>query len=343
MALNFCDGFDSYAATADLTKKWRTAAVPWTWVANAGRFGAGAVVSTGSVGGGQLATQLNIPGPGYGPSWLQWGFHFKASAPPSSTQLLFGVYTSGAVLSLDMRIDNTGRIVFYVAGAALGSPVGVFNICDGAWHWIELQVQGRTGQAFWDLYVDAIHCGSIQGGLQGSFLTGYYAFNSIPSITMTIDDLVCWDSTGSSFNGFPLGPRLITTLRPTSDGVCNFATLSAGTTHFNLINEVNPDGDTSYVEDGTSGHQDLLNFPGLGYIPTDISCAVVNAYMKTGVIGTINNQMVCKSGATTAASASATTASTYITQQQGFGADPNTSAAWTLAGLTAAQFGYKNP
>ncbi len=59
MALVFCDGFDSYAATVDLTKKWFAVnETPWVWHATNGRTGAGCVQAA-TTGAGRL--RLPVP------------------------------------------------------------------------------------------------------------------------------------------------------------------------------------------------------------------------------------------------------------------------------------------
>ena len=152
--------------------------------------------------------------------------------------------------------------------------------------------------------------GAIASGGTSTYST--YGFISPPGITTTIDDEIYYDDAAgapTASTNWPIGPRQISTIRPASDGTCTFATLSSGTSHFSLVNETNPDKDTSYCEDGTSGDQDLFNMAALGYSPTVINAVVANAYLENPAGGVINNQLFCKSGGTTTASASVATRS----------------------------------
>jgi hypothetical protein len=109
-----------------------------------------------------------------------------------------------------------------------------------------------------------------------------------------------------------------------------------------LVNETVPDGDTTYVQDGTSGDQDLLNMSSMGTAPAVITGVMSNLYLENPSSGSINFNHVCKSGAAAAnASASTIAPASYQTMQASYPTDPNTSAAWTAANLDAAQFGYK--
>src|SRR6266699_2884034 len=90
MALLFADGFDSYAATADLTKKWdgnsNTSNV--TWGAAAGRFGAGGLQLSGT---GQLSKA--VP---QSTTWpIQFAFWLKLAAVPSSNFSFFSWSPAG--------------------------------------------------------------------------------------------------------------------------------------------------------------------------------------------------------------------------------------------------------
>ena len=336
MALRFCDGFDSYASGADLTKKWASTDASWTWASSAGRFGGGAISNAGATAGKQVTSRGGAYSVG---ADTAIGFYVKASGIPAATSPIFTMYNnvSGVIYNINLNL-TTGFVG--VTGLSSGNiPAGTINVCDGGWHWIEYRCTNNTTSY---LYVDGVV--QPNGGWTG--VPDHCAFNSISGITVTIDDLVGYDGnppTDGAGHNFPLNARQIITTRPASDSVIGFSTTSSGSTHYNLVNEVNPDGDTSYVQDGTGGDQDLLNFGALGYTPTTINGAIVNVYVGNPLGGTINVQGICKSGAAAQSNATAVaTPISYQTMQYAFPTDPNTSAAWTASGLNAAKFGYKN-
>ena len=334
-----CDGFDSYASGSDLIKKWAVVQSPWTWNATAGKFGGGALVA-GTGAAGQIRKALGFPASATN---YARGFWIKFSGAPSTAQIFATWFDTGPNATGGLRLETTGAIsqMNYNGGGI--SFTGGAIVTDNLWHWIELRSNPAFNSAC-GFYVD----GSLQGSANNGngFGISTYGFISVPGITTTIDDEYYYDdATGAptATTNWPVGPRQISTIRPASDGPCTFGTLSSGTAHFGLVNEVNPDGDASYCEDGASGSQDLFNMSALGYPPLVINAVVVNAYLENPAGGVINNQLVCKSGGVTTASASAATAVNYKTAQATFSVDPNTSAAWTPSGLSVAQFGYKNP
>lgn len=336
MGLVFCDGFDSYGLATDLGKKWQTVQAPWKWVASAGRFGAGCIQSDGSATGKLLVTS-GIGGTGNNvfAAWMK----FSTSPASGNNSFMYGTDGTGAISGDWLWLNSSGLIGIGIPFNAAYTTAPKF-VCDNVYHWIEWTSNSGTRTLFID-NIQQFTFSDAHGNSPVSF-----GFQAVPGITMTIDDTIWYDSTTGAptpATNFPLGSRQITTIRPVSDGVCTYASLSSGTTHFSLVNEVNPNGDTNYCEDGTSGNQDLFNMSALGFTPAGITTVMANAYMETGVPGTINNQLVCKSGTTTGASSSLVTSNSYSTRQASFPIDPNTSAAWVPTALAAAQFGYKNP
>jgi hypothetical protein len=343
MAFVFTEGFDSYASTADLTKKWGVAGSAIAWGAAAGRTGAGGI-TIGPSGTGNLRWWYSNTVANY---YYHAGFYFKASAAPAAATIFF-CFTdgSGNLLSGNegLRLETSGIMTLFGSNA---STSGTTSICDNNWHWIEVYMDGGTANVPGAVYVDNASY-AVQSQLQygGTQSQSGIAFIFVSGITISIDDIVVYDnSTGAPAHvAFPLNSRQITTIRPASDGTVSFATVVGGTgTHSSAVNEVNPDGTTSYVSDSTSGHQDLYNYGALGYTPTNITGVMVNNYLENPNAGTINFQTACKSGATTTLGTSTLTPSTYKTVQTAYNIDPNTSAAWTAAGVNAAQFGIHVP
>jgi hypothetical protein len=251
------------------------------------------------------------------------------------------VFASNASAVWSLRVNTNGTVSVY--GITQDNTLiitGTINVCDGNWHWIEARAEG----GYQALYVDNLAQGT--NSQAGTGFVAYFGLQAIGgSVVNTFDDIVVYDNTaGFPTNGnTPLNARQIITTRPTSDGTCTFSTLSAGTSHFSLVNETVPDGDTTYVQDGTSGDQDLLNMGALGSTPTAITCVMENLYVENPTGGAISVNAVCHSGATTSLGTAVVVPLVYQTLQFPFPTDPNTSAAWTASGLNAAQFGYKVP
>lgn len=168
--------------------------------------------------------------------------------------------------------------------------------------------------------------------------------NAGASITGLDDIIVYADDGGNQPNAaqFPLGAQKIKTIWPNGDvsGGVQFSP-NSGVTNYTQVDEQTMDGDTTYVEDGTSGHQDLYDYQALGFTPSAINGVMVNTTVKNPASGTINFKAICKSGATQSDGVSTISPGGYQTFLQEFGVDPNTSAAWTQSNLDAATFGVK--
>jgi hypothetical protein len=156
---------------------------------------------------------------------------------------------------------------------------------------------------------------------------------------VTIDDFYCLNSSGSVNNTF-LGECRILTGLPNVDGSSLQWTPSAGTSHFAMVDETNPNDDTDYVSSATVGQIDLLGIPDIAPSGPILGVQSVLCARKDDVgLRQIADQ--CKSGATTATGATVTLNTTYGMSRQIRETDPATGAAWTAAGVNAAEFGIK--
>lgn len=335
MALMFCDSFDAYSSSADLAKKWAAVGSGWVWSAGAGKFGGGAAYNAGASGSGNLlSTPQRLTQNENG-----IGFYAKFSAAPSSTLPFLRLFDASSNAHYSLRLNSSGNVLAYSGSDGNLRVTSAVSVADGAYHWIEVRFAYSNNLI---LYIDNVLQGSGSAGLDGA--VGYLSFLSVSGVAITIDDLIVYDTTTGSpttTSNFPLGARQITVLRPTSDAAVGFATTSSGSTHYNLVNETSPDGDTSYVEDGTSGDQDLYGLSSLS-ASTTITAVMLNTYWDNPYGGTINAYGICKSSSTQSAGTSTAVPLIYATNQWSFPVDPNTSAAWTLSGLNSAAFGYRN-
>jgi 6-phosphogluconolactonase (cycloisomerase 2 family) len=93
-----------------------------------------------------------------------------------------------------------------------------------------------------------------------------------------ITNMYLIDGTGL-FNTSRLGPVTMDTYYPTSDNTVAWTT-SSGTTHYTLVDENPPDGDTSYVYTATLNTTDVLNFA-TQTTPTTVYASSIKAIART--------------------------------------------------------------
>lgn len=151
-----------------------------------------------------------------------------------------------------------------------------------------------------------------------------------------IDDFYAWDSSGTYNNDF-IGDKKVATMMPNGDTSVMDWSPDTGTTEYTQIDEIGPDGDTSYIYVGA----------GLQEAEFDIQSMPVDAGAINGVFTLvaarktdagscdIRTDIVSGGLATTGATSSITTSYNYYPQV--FETDPNTGALWTKSGVDAAK------
>jgi hypothetical protein len=346
MGLLWTDGFDSYAATADLTKKWLTANSPFAWGGATGRNGGGGVSVVASNAAAQfISAGTALPGLSTGTYVIAFYAKFTNAAPTANIVLLRITDNAGTMAGgLGIAPGRYTQLLSQGGGILL---TGVRSVCDGNWHYFEWQFGlANSSSALAALYIDGLvewntavnMTNSTRNPTQIRFLQ-----NNNGIAILGLDDVIAYDSTGSpnSTSDFPLGQVTIDTIRPASDSAVTW-TPNSGVTNFSRVNEVNADGDATYVESAVSGNQDLYGYGSLGGVaPTKIWGCMANTYVENPTGGTQNFNMICKSGATQATGASLLCPASYTTLQQAFNTDPNGGGAWTQASINAATFGVK--
>ena len=144
-----------------------------------------------------------------------------------------------------------------------------------------------------------------------------------------------------------LGEHFIEPFIPdANDVIGSGAGSTGGAGSFANVDEIPPDGGTSYNEFTAPG-TDRYETPNLGYTPGSIHCVTVMAQAARD--GTITSaQTICATdtggGGVTEAlgvSNSMGAAGAYVGWQDTFNVDPDTTVAWTSAGLDDLRVGIK--
>lgn len=341
MALLWCDGCDSYASAAELTDKWSTVAntVGTAFGPTAGRFGGGAL-GTGSsssnpfrktlptFGGSGVALNMGL--------WLKTAGANGAVGPVSifavGTQPLLTSTVSGGTT---LQLTSAANVVIATVTAVFG---------DGNWHWLEMQiVLSTTTTGSMTLYMDGIQLAHVTGVVTAS--SGTLTQNIFAACGMSatangyIDDVLFWDSTGSAFNTFPLGPRRISTLIPSGAGSSTQFTPSTGT---NWSCVAGAYSGTAFVSDTGTGNTDLYTYPNIPINPASINAVVGNYFGQNPGVGTANlipkmeTSGTVVSGSTIPLANGANSLNQYAWYTDAGG------SAWVFASVNAMQVGMED-
>ena len=151
-------------------------------------------------------------------------------------------------------------------------------------------------------------------------------------------DIVIWDTAGSILNGWQTGVKPVV-LRTASDGTTTDFTPLSSTNESN-VDETNRDEDSTYNSSSTAGHIDLFNFATLSG-DYDVFAVVQNIHARKDDGATRTIREKCRQSSTNYSGTTKTTAETYENFDEIREVDPNSSAAWSVAGVNSAEFGYE--
>lgn len=157
----------------------------------------------------------------------------------------------------------------------------------------------------------------------------------------TFDDYYICDGSGALNNTF-LGPCRTLASNPNGDNSVNWSTVyPADGVHYTKEDDgATADDDTTYVEDATTGHRDLFDYAAVTVL-TSIHGVAINTTCKVTDVNAVDLKTVAVSGANEVTATQTISATDYTTVSHISETDPNTSAAWDVTALDAAQFGFE--
>jgi hypothetical protein len=356
--LIFCDGFDHYD-TSYIAKKWDSYDLYLAShgiKSNAGRFSsAGYSMSkpthylwkafpTGPISSFTLGVAIN-PTNGVGMDYYlevfrvtAWGSKlcglgvtqdhqlFVHGFSAGGSELVHGYATepirSGTFQYLELQVigisPTAGQMIARVNGVEV---INVSNVAtDGATGYTE-------AHAFW--------LGGAGVGYGGALSIAYAG-------EIWFDDFYATDTTddsGAGNTGF-LGDVRIEELTPNADGYYKEWTPLTGSTHCDMVNEIPPDDDTTYVSTLGIGARDTYTYPSITPTFGNVKAVVVNIDAQKVDSG---SSLICalgRLGTTDGLGDTQSIGSNYAIWQSVMERDP-TGATWTIANVKLSEYGMK--
>lgn len=318
-------GFDHYEL-ADITQKWNS--------------GSGNAMVTGlSNASGQALQQpanliLTIPSPDESG---RVGFYFE---PESIGQLealvVFSTDASSESVAVNMTASGALSVRYGgLAGTTTTSTNTTFQV--GQVYYLEVAVYTHNTNGAIRIDVDGLNDSDVTLtsvdtlGISGADI-GDIEFNSDAII---IDDVHVEIGTGTSIgSGDMLGPLVVRTLYPQSDGTHTDFSLSAGSDHYALVDEAQANEDTDYIHTSTASDRDSFNFDlsDLGTVDTIQDIQLVTSIRKEdpGTARTAN-QFSITTGPTTTDESSFAVGDNYVFERNIRETNPGSAAAWTTS------------
>ena len=249
-----------------------------------------------------------------------------------------------------IRVKSDGSLQLWRGSSSSGSEVSSTSgpvMTAGGWYHFECKFTPNGATSSIEVRVNEVtvlNNGSFAIGtaLSGdgttSTETSSVRFgNHLVAAYVYVDDLFAWDTSGSYNTDF-IGDRKVATLMPNGDTSVMDWTPDTGSTEYTQIDEIGPDGDTSYVYVGAVSNAEA-EFD-LEAMPSNAGAiAAVQTYVaarKTDA-GTCDYRTDIVSGGLDTAGDSHPITTSYLYYMDVFETDPNTGAQWTKSGVDSAK------
>jgi hypothetical protein len=277
---------------------------------------------------------------------------FRISPLPGVNNVaMFGFLDAGTP-QIDCRLNSDGTFTITRNGTILGTSsatIGTNTYCH-----LELKVLFSASAGTVELRKNGT---PIIGPLTGlntknsanasanQVSLAWVSGNSSTNLTVDYDDIIVWDTQVNDPQGNPdisdfIGDCGLVWLLPTGAGTTTQFTPDSGS-NYTRVNEATPDGDTSYVEDGTVGHIDtyqLANLP--GNIATVKSMAVVSYTRKSDFSARGMKHELRTNSTNVAHTNEIVLGDSYTYYMSTWGSNPTgTPANWTVADINALEIG----
>ena len=330
MGLVMFEGFDYANQWADLLPKWINIS-PGAGSFVTGRVGSGQAMNIFS-GGWRASAFTEDPGT---TNALIIGFAMEKTGSTLSDILRFYDGTS-EMLAIEYQTDNKLKVIRF-STSILESTIA---IPQDEWHYLEIKVLFHQSAGSVEFRIDGVAAGSVSGidTINFGASCDRVEWRGASSNSLHLDDVYI----GNTAGGFDfLGPVFVATVRPTSDDAVQF-TRSGGSANYEMVDDTFPDEDTTVNESDTSAQQDTFGFGALGISADAVVHAVgVSAFITKPEPGPVGVNLVTKTGSTDVGAEKRLVNGGYARLVEMHLVDPHDAAAWTPAGIDAANFGYK--
>ena len=324
MPILFCDSYDHYQTT-DLPIKYASVNASFITGAGTGRNGTQALRLTGVTNPNLSVVVGNIP-------TVYTEVAYRMQALPASDQPVI-VYHDAGSWQMELRITPTGelRLTRNTTPVAVTSGLG---LSINTYHHIGLMVTVHDTAGIYEVRVNGVQklfaTGTDTKNTANAYVTdvrlyGYLGVNG----TVDYDDLII------ASDGFS-GDCAVKAIFPQGAGNYSQWSPSAGL-GYQCVDETLVNGDTDYVISATPGQRNSYDFATIG--GGLVKAVQQVSTMRKDDAGARNAKQFVRAGGTDYDGANIVVAGSYVMQRQVLTTNPATGAAWTNAGLDAAEFG----
>jgi hypothetical protein len=257
-------------------------------------------------------------------------------------------FVDSATTQVDVRTDASGHLFATRNGTTIGSASS--GTLTTGWHYYEVKAHiasGTSGSV--EVRVDGVVFLTVTGvntqATGNAFANRVYWLPLVQSTQQYYKDLYVLD-TGTGINTTYLGDIAVAVIWPNSAGTNQQWTPNTGTQVAAVQDGIAhtgtwPDGDTTYIGDGTSGHISDFGHQAVTVTGT-IFGAIHASYARKDVAGSQSiNQVALQSGSVVETGATISLGNAYLYYFDVLEQDPTGPATWTDTTFNATAFGVK--
>lgn len=250
---------------------------------------------------------------------------------------------------MSLRMDTSGHLIVSRNGTTLATETNLVMAVN-TWYYLELKVVFGSGTS-----------GSYAVRRNGAAVTGISDASSVNTIAtanawadtialnnlsgnqaLDYDDLYLCTTGAGSVNDFQGQVRVATVLPSGAGTNTNFTKVGSASTNWQSVNENPPDGDTTYVQSSVVNTVDTYLYQTLSTTVSSVLGVVSRPVVRKDDSGTRTMVAHVRSGGSEAdSSGSFAPTVAYTPSDIVMETNPVTSSAWTIAGINAAEFGFK--
>lgn len=321
MAIRFYDGFELYAADADVAKKVGVLASPGFAAFQTGRLGVGK--SMYRAGGYAIAPFASAV------ANLSVGAAYKVEILAQGGSP-FDFRNSGSAIC-DLVVTSTGALQARRNGTQIGiTSAGLIAI--NTWYYLETEFVRDGSAGSFKVWCNGVQVLDITGANTGASDINEIRFGT-SGTNVSLDDLYVTDAATK------LGEVRIDALAPTADTATKGWTASSGADNYAMVDE-QPFSTTDYVT-GSTGDKDYYDFADLSFDPASIFAVQVTTLAKKDDATARTFRGNIKSSSSEGNGATRGLGTSYVMYPDIFETDPNGGGAWTQASVNAAQVGIE--
>lgn len=297
---------------------------------------AGRCNPVGAASGGWTIGTVDAAGaftnPGFSSTTMYTSFYFYPAAWQASAEHMHTINTAAGI-ALSLRINSVGKLILHDSNGtqvATGTTVLTLN----TWYKIEMKANVGSAKAY-EVRINGVSeisgtCDQSTTAFTKIFL-GKSANLGSSSVDWYYDDFIVDDA------GYPADGE-VKLLAPNANGSTQQWTSGTNASDYNEVKEVPADGGTTYVKCGTGGSQVAL------FKVATLGAGTINAVMTSILVRedtavTSSNHHRVRSGGNNFDTSAVNQSTSYDSVGKFMVTDPNTSAAWTTAGVNAIEIG----